>query len=80
MHPVLERNFEAFSAADWPAAFAAHIPNAGEHLLRYYGWYSHVNREKRRKTPGMAEGPLPAEDDSEVAHSVAARAWVRLSK
>ena len=35
MHPVLKRNFEVFSACDWLAALAAHIPNAGEHLLRY---------------------------------------------
>ena len=40
MHPVLKRNFEVFSACDWLAALTAHIPNAGEHLVRYYGWYS----------------------------------------
>jgi hypothetical protein len=50
MHPVLKRNFEVFSACDWLAALAAHIPNAGEHLVRYYGWYSNANRGKRRKT------------------------------
>jgi Putative transposase len=40
MHAVLKRNFEVFSACDWLAALTAHIPNAGEHLVRYYGWYS----------------------------------------
>jgi hypothetical protein len=50
MHPVLKRNFEVFSACDRLAALAAHIPNAGEHLVRYYGWYSNANRGKRRKT------------------------------
>ena len=34
MHPVLKRNFEVFSACDWLAALTAHIPNAGEHLVR----------------------------------------------
>jgi len=48
MHPVLKRNFEVFSACDWLAALTAHIPNAGEHLARYYGWYSNVKRGKRR--------------------------------
>jgi hypothetical protein len=42
MHPVLKRNFEVFSALDWLAALTAHIPNHGEHLVRYYGWYSNV--------------------------------------
>jgi hypothetical protein len=50
MHPVLKRNFEVFSATDWLAALTAHIPNAGEHLVRDYGWYSKVSRGKRRKT------------------------------
>ncbi len=49
MHPVLNRNFEVFSACDWLAALTAHIPNAGEHLVRYYGWYCNVNRGKCRK-------------------------------
>ena len=35
MHPVLKRNYEVFSACDWLAALTAHIPNAGEHLVRY---------------------------------------------
>jgi hypothetical protein len=26
-----------FSAGDWLAALTAHIPNAGEHLVGYYG-------------------------------------------
>jgi hypothetical protein len=38
IHPVLKRNFEVFSACDWLEALTAHIPNAGEHLVRYYGW------------------------------------------
>ena len=38
MHPVLKRNFEVFSACDWLAALTARIRNAGEHLVRYYGW------------------------------------------
>jgi len=42
MHPVLKRNFEVLSALDWLAALTAHIPNAGEHLVRYDGRYSNV--------------------------------------
>ena len=78
MHPVLKRNFEVFSALDWLAALTAHIPNAGEHLVRYYGWYSNANRGKRRKTQG--EDPSSIEEFSEVAPSEAKRAWARLIK
>ena len=42
MHSVLQRNCEVFSALDWLAALTAHIPNAGEHLVRYYGWDSNI--------------------------------------
>ena len=78
MHPVLKRNFEVFSACDWLAALTAHIPNAGEHLVRYYGWYSNVNRGKRRKAEG--EAPSVIEQIAEVAPSAAKRAWARLIK
>ena len=57
MHPVLKRNFEVFSACDWLAALTAHIPNAGEHLVRYYGWYSNVSRGKRRRAQGGEQHP-----------------------
>ncbi len=68
MHPVLKRNFEVFPVLDWIAAVTAHIPNKGEHLLRYYGWVSNVNRGKRKKaqepaqhgaSEGMVEIPPP---------------------
>ena len=78
MHPVLKRNFEVFSATDWLAALTAHIPNAGEHLVRYYGWYSNVNRGKRRKAQG--EDPSSIDEYSEVSASAATRAWARLIK
>jgi hypothetical protein len=78
MHPVLKRNFEVFSACDWLAALTAHIPNAGEHLVRYYGWYSNVNRGKRRKVQGEKASGI--EEFGEVTPSTAKRAWARLIK
>ena len=78
MHPVLKRNVEVFSACDWLAALTAHIPNAGEHLVRYYGWYSNVNRGKRRKAQGAGEAPDTIEEFTEVSASAAKRAWARL--
>jgi len=79
MHPVLRRNFEVFSACDWLAALTAHIPNAGEHLVRYYGWYSNVKRGKRRKAEA-GEPPRTIEEFDEVPGSAAKRAWTRLIK
>ena len=78
VHPVLKRNFEIFSACDWLAALTAHIPNAGEHLVRYYGWYSNVSRGKRRKADG--EERTSIEEFSGIAPSVPKRAWARLIK
>jgi hypothetical protein len=34
-----------FAPLDFLAEITQHIPDAGEHLIRYYGWYSN-------KSPG----------------------------
>ena len=78
MHPVLKRNFEVFSVTDWLAALTAHIPNAGEHLVRSYGWYSNGSRGTRRRAQGEESAPI--EELNEVSASVAKRACARLIK
>ena len=35
------RNFQVFDALDFLAELTQHIPDKGEHLVRYYGWYSY---------------------------------------
>ena len=51
------RNFQVFRALDFLAELTQHIPEKGEHLVRYYGWYSHrqrgirVRRRSRRRNP-----------------------------
>ena len=57
MNPVLKKNFAIFPVLDWIATLmvrqahhdgedtrtvTAHIPNKGEQLVRYYGYYSNV--------------------------------------
>jgi len=73
-----------FSAYDWLAALAAHIPNAGEHLVRHYGWYSTVNRGTRWNAQTKEEDASALVDFSEVSNEVsnaaAKRAWARLIK
>ena len=55
MNPVLEKNFAVFPVLDWIATLAAHIPDKGEQLLRYYGYYSNVSRGIRKK---LYRGPI----------------------
>lgn len=73
-----KRNFEVFAATDWLAALTAHIPNAGEHLVGYYGWYSNVTRGKRRKVARDEGNASPVEAYSQVPNATAKRAWARL--
>jgi len=35
------RNFQVLDALDFLAEVTQHIPDKGEHLARYYGWYAH---------------------------------------
>jgi len=49
MNPVVKKNFAVFPVLDWILAVTAHIPNKGEQLVRYYGYYSNVSRGKRKK-------------------------------
>jgi len=49
MNPVLKKNFAVFPVLDWIATLTTHIPNKGEQLVRYYGYYSNVSRGKRKK-------------------------------
>jgi hypothetical protein len=59
----ISRNFEVFDPLDFLAEVTQHIPNKGEHQIRYYGFYSNKSRGMRQKkpvaVPGMPE-PEPA--------------------
>ncbi len=83
MHPVLKRNFEVFPVVDWITAVTAHIPNTGDHLLRYYGWYSNVNRGKRKKAEEHAQHAAPAgavEIPPPLGSSIFKQRWAELIK
>jgi hypothetical protein len=43
------RNFQVFDPLDFLAEVTQHIPDPGEHLIRYYGWYSNKTRGQRLK-------------------------------
>ena len=40
---------KVFQALEWLAAMCSHIPNRGEQMVRYYGYYSNVSRGKRKE-------------------------------
>jgi hypothetical protein len=62
----IPRNFEVFDPLDFLAEVTQHIPNKGEHQIRYYGWYSNKKRglqEKKKpkveQIPGISEPDTP---------------------
>jgi ribosomal protein S27E len=48
------RNFELFEPLDFIAEITQHVPDPGEHLIRYYGWYSNKSRGLRAKQVRLA--------------------------
>jgi hypothetical protein len=72
------RNFQVYDPQTFLAAVTSHIPNRGEHLVRYYSWYSSVQRGKRRKL-GLEEPAdiTPIEEDG-PSGKAARRSWSRL--
>jgi hypothetical protein len=55
MRPGTKKNFAIFPVLDWIATLTAHIPNKGEQLVRYYGYYSNVSRGKRKKVEEQSQ-------------------------
>jgi len=53
------RNFEIFDPLDFIAEITQHVPDPGEHLVRYYGWYSNKARGMRAKQTRQAQARTP---------------------
>ena len=85
-----KRNFQVFSALDFLAEVTQHIPEKGEHLVRYYGWYSHRQRGIRAKAaqgsgpscenPPIDRSALDAERSSSGPRAGSISTWARLIK
>lgn len=76
MHQSLKRNYQVMPGAQWLALLLQHVPDQGEHLVRYYGWYSNRSRGMRKQ-----QEPEVILDEAPVdpAFRRAARAaWARL--
>ena len=49
-HATLKRNFQIMPGAAWLKLLLQHVPDRGEHLVRYYGWYSNRSRGDRKRS------------------------------
>jgi hypothetical protein len=67
---------KTFDALDWLAQLVTHIPNKGEQMVRYYGYYSNKSRGLRKKC-GMDDA-VPALIDAEMALNEFRKNWPHL--
>ena len=65
-----------FDALEWLAAMCSHVPNKGEHMVRYYGYYSNVSRGKRKKAD--ADDKIPCILEPELTDMAFRKNWARL--
>ncbi len=72
-----KRNFQVFDPLDFLAEVTQHVPDAGEHLIRYYGWYSNKSRGLRAK--GQPAAARPAQEKGPTAREARKR-WAALIK
>ena len=63
-------------ALEWLAAMCSHIPNRGEQMVRYYGYYSNVSRGKRQKAGN--DETVPSIIESQEDEKSFRRNWTRL--
>ena len=67
---------KVFDALEWMAAMSSHVPDKGEQMVRYYGYYSNVSRGKRKKR-NQDEG-LPCILEPEGSSKEYRKNWARL--
>ena len=67
---------KTFDAIDWLAQLTTHIPNRGEQMVRYYGYYSNKMRGMRRKTG--ADDAVPALMEPVLTSRAFRKNWARL--
>ena len=67
---------QTFDALDWIAQLTTHIPNSGEQMVRYYGFYSNKSRGLRKKAG--TDDDVPALIESDVSPKEFRKNWARL--
>ena len=67
---------KTFPALEWLAAMCSHIPNRGEQMVRYYGYYSNVARGKRKEAG--TDNIIPCMTESVANNKALKKNWARL--
>ena len=67
---------KTFPALEWLAAMCSHIPNRGEQMVRYYGYYSNVARGKRKETG--TDDVIPCMTEPVANNKALRKSWARL--
>jgi hypothetical protein len=67
---------KVFDALEWLAAMCSHIPNRGEQMVRYYGYYSNVSRGKRQM--GERDDDIPCILEPQGNSKAFRKSWARL--
>ena len=65
-----------FDALEWLAAMCSHVPDKGEQMVRYYGYYSNVSRGKRKKQD--QDGLIPSILEADGSSKAYQKSWARL--
>jgi len=63
-------------ALEWLAAMCSHVPNRGEQMIRYYGYYSNVSRGKRKREE--QEDTIPCIIEKDDISPEKRKSWARL--
>jgi hypothetical protein len=67
---------KTFKALDWIAGLVTHIPNKGEQMVRYYGYYANKSRGMRKKA-GL-DDQVPALVEAGISSTAFRRNWAWL--
>jgi hypothetical protein len=70
------KSSKVFPALEWLAAMCSHIPNRGEQMVRYYGYYSNVSRGKRQKEG--SDDVIPCILEPQGNEKAFRKSWARL--
>jgi len=70
------KTLKVFDAPEWLAAMCTHVPNPGEQMVRYYGYYSNVTRGKRQKF--AKDDAVPYIIESDRSPAACRKSWARL--
>ena len=82
-----KRNYQVFDPLDFLAEITQHIPEPGQHLIRYYGWYSNKTRGVRAKTEAESRSgvgdplsPQSSAPSPDPSSKLARQRWAALIK